>query len=348
MTTIIPTDYAAWLAELKTTIRSARLRASLAVNRELIALYWRIGKEILERQSVQGWGAKVIDQLARDLRSEFPDMRGLSPRNMKYMRAFAEVWPEEPIVQQLVAQIPWGHNVRLIDQVKDRQTREWYIQKTIENGWSRSVLEMQIETAAHRRTGAAQTNFDRALPSPQSDLARDILKDPYTFDFLGITDASNERTIEKALVSRLRDFLIELGVGFAFVGSQYRLEVEGDEFFIDLLFYHTRLHCYVVIELKNTAFRPEYVGKLNFYLAAVDDLVRHKTLDAPTIGLVLCKSKKGTVVEYALRDIHTPMGVSTYRTALPDAVADVLPSIEVLTEELQALSNDSDDQEVDQ
>jgi predicted nuclease of restriction endonuclease-like (RecB) superfamily len=343
MTTLIPPDYAAWLAELKTTIRTARLKASLAVNRELVLLYWRIGQEILERQSAQGWGAKVIDQLARDLRAEFSDMRGFSRTNLLYMRAFASSWPEEAIVHQLGGQIPWRHNCVIIDQVKDRPTREWYIRKTIENGWSRSVLELQIETAAHRRVGAAQTNFDRALPSPQSDLARDILKDPYTFDFLGITDASNERTIEKALVLRLRDFLIELGVGFAFVGSQYRLEVEGDEFFMDLLFYHTRLHCYVVIELKNTAFRPEYVGKLNFYLAAVDDLVRNQTVDAPTIGLVLCKSKKGTVVEYALRDINTPMGVSTYRTALPDAMAGVLPSIEALTEELRALQNDDQD-----
>ena len=241
MTTLVPPDYAAWLAELKATIRTARLKAGLAANRELVLLYWRIGKEILERQSTQGWGAKVIDQLARDLRAEFPDMRGLSPRNLKYMRAFAEAWPEERFVQQAAAQMPWFHNCILLDQVKGRPTREWYIQKTIENGWSRSVLELQIETAAHRRVGAAQTNFDRALPSPQSDLARDILKDPYTFDFLGITDASNERTIEKALVLRLRDFLIELGVGFAFVGSQYRLEVDGDEFFMDLLFYHTRL-----------------------------------------------------------------------------------------------------------
>jgi len=231
---------------LKTTIRTARLKAGLAVNRELVLLYWRIGKEILERQSAQGWGAKVIDQLARDLRAEFPDMRGFSRTNLLYMRAFASAWPEEAIVHQLGGQIPWRHNCVIIDQVKNRPTREWYIRKTIENGWSRSVLELQIETAAHRRVGAAQTNFDRALPSPQSDLARDILKDPYTFDFLGITDASNERTIEKALLLRLRDFLIELGVGFAFVGSQYRLEVDGDEFFMDLLFYHTRLHCYVV------------------------------------------------------------------------------------------------------
>jgi predicted nuclease of restriction endonuclease-like (RecB) superfamily len=229
-----------------------------------------------------------------------------------------------------------------VEKVKDRTTREWFIRKTVENGWSRSVLELQIETQAHKRFGAAQTNFDRALPALSSDLARDIIKDPYTFDFLGITDATNERTIEKGLVARLRDFLVELGVGFAFLGNQYRLEVDGDEFFIDLLFYHTRLHCYIVIELKNTEFKPEFVGKLNFYLAAVDDLVRDKKHDAPTIGLILCKSKKGTIVEYALRDVATPMGVSTYRTALPDAIAAALPSIESLTAEMAILSGDEE------
>ncbi|MBL8398055.1 MAG: DUF1016 family protein, partial [Candidatus Accumulibacter sp.] len=314
------------------------------VNRELISLYWHLGQEILQRRKRQAWGSKVLEQLARDLRAEFPDMKGLSLTNLKYMAMFAEAWPEGLIGHQAGDQIPWKHNCVIIEQIKDRPTREWYIRKTIENGWSRSVLEMQIETAAHRRAGAAQTNFDRALPSPQSDLARDLLKDPYTFDFLGITDAASERAIEKALVTHLRDFLIELGVGFAFVGSQYRLDVEGDEFFIDLLFYHTRLHCYVVIELKNTAFRPEYVGKLNFYLAAVDDLVRDKAVDAPTIGLVLCKSKKGTIAEYALRDIGTPMGISTYRTALPETIANALPSIEALTAELQALP-DHDEQD---
>jgi len=333
-------DYIAWLQSLKEQIRTARLKASLAVNRELVLLYWCIGREILERQKIQGWGSKVIDQLARDLRTEFPDMKGLSRTNLMYMRAFAEAWPDEAFVHQLGGQIPWRHNCLIVEQVKDRTTREWYIRKTVENGWSRSVLELQIETQAHLRVGTAQTNFDRALPAAQSDLARDIIKDPYTFDFLGITDATNERAIEKGLVTRLRDFLVELGVGFAFLGNQYRLEVEGDEFFIDLLFYHTKLHCYVVIELKNTAFKPEYVGKLNFYLAAVDDLVRDKKMDAPTIGLILCKSKKGTVVEYALRDMATPMGVSTYRTALPDAVAASLPSIETLEAEMASLTDD--------
>ncbi len=336
-TSLIPADYAAWLLALKEQIRTSRVKASLAVNKELVLLYWRIGKEILERQTAQGWGTKVIEQLAKDLKSEFPDMKGLSRTNLLYMRAFANAWGDEAIVQQLAGQLPWFHNCMIIDQVKDRSTREWYIKKTIENGWSRSVLEMQIETLAHLRFGAAQSNFAERLPAPHSDLARDILKDPYTFDFLGITEATNERTIEKGLVANLRDFLVELGVGFAFVGSQYKLDIAGTELYIDLLFYHTKLHCYVVIELKNTDFKFAYTGQLNGYLAAVDDLVRDKAFDAPTIGIILCKSKNATMVEYALRGVETPMGVSTFRTALPQSVLDVLPSIETLSEKLQTL-----------
>jgi predicted nuclease of restriction endonuclease-like (RecB) superfamily len=296
--TLAQTDYAQWLQTLKEQIRTARIKASLAVNSELIRLYWRLGREILARQDREGWGAKVIDQLAKDLRSEFPDMKGLSPRNMKYMRAFAQAWSSEEFVQQLAAQIPWFHHCTLLDKIKDQSLREWYVRKTTEHGWSRSILEMQIESQAHRRFGAAQTNFERTLPAPQSDLARDLLKDPYAFDFLGLTDSANERAIEKGLVQHLRDFLIEL---------------------------------------KNTEFKFEYTGQLNGYLAAVDDLVRDPAHDAPTIGLILCKSKKKTMVEYALRGVQTPMGVSTYRTALPDAVAQALPSIEVLAAEIERL-----------
>lgn len=264
-------------------------------------------------------------------------MGGLpSLRNMQYMRAFAEAWPDEAIVNQLGAQIPWKHNCTILDKVKDPTNREWYIKKTIENGWSRSVLEYQIETQLHLRLGMAQNNFARTLPEPQSELARDLVKDPYAFDFLGLTDAVHERVIEKALINNLRDFLIEMGVGFAFVGSQYKLDIDGREFYIDLLFYHTKLHCYVVIELKNTEFRFEYTGQLNGYLAAVDDLVRDKVRDAPTIGLILCKSQSAVMVEYALRGVETPMGVSTFRTALPQSVLDALPSIEELSEKLQA------------
>jgi predicted nuclease of restriction endonuclease-like (RecB) superfamily len=333
-----PSNYAAWLESLKTQIRTARVKASLAVNKELVLLYWRLGKEILARQTEQGWGTKVIEQLAKDLKTEFPDMGGLSRTSLLYMRSFATAWEDEAIVHQLGGQIPWKHNCTIIDQIKDRPTREWYIKKTIENGWSRSVLVMQIESQAHLRLGAAQTNFVNTLPAPQSDLARDLIKDPYVFDFLGLLEPTNERQIEKALINNLKDFLIELGVGFAFVGSQYRLEVVGQEFFIDLLFYHSRLHCYVVIELKNTDFKFEYTGQLNGYLAMVDDLVRDKAHDAPTIGLLLCKNKEHTIVEYALQGMNKPMGVSSFRTSpgLPKELVGLLPSIESLTEQLDA------------
>ena len=331
-------NYAAWLESLKTQIRTARVKASLAVNKELVLLYWRLGKEILARQTEQGWGTKVIEQLAKDLKAEFPDMSGLSRTSLLYMRSFAMAWEDEAIVHQLGGQIPWKHNCTIIDQIKDSPTRVWYIKKTIENGWSRSVLVMQIESQAHLRLGAAQTNFVNTLPAPQSDLARDLIKDPYVFDFLGLLEPTNERQIEKALINNLKDFLIELGVGFAFVGSQYRLEVVGQEFFIDLLFYHTRLHCYVVIELKNTDFKFEYTGQLNGYLAMVDDLLRDKAHDAPTIGLLLCKNKEHTIVEYALQGMNKPMGVSSFRTSpeLPKELAGLLPSIESLTEQLDA------------
>jgi predicted nuclease of restriction endonuclease-like (RecB) superfamily len=338
MTQLIPADYGNWLQGLKDQIRTARLKAGLAVNRELIQLYWRIGKEIVHLRAKRSWGSKVLDQLAKDLRAEFPDMRGLSLTNLKYMALFAQAWTEEAIGQQAVDQLPWGQNIAIFTMVSDPVTREWYVRKTTENGWSRAVLEMQIESQAHKRFGSAQNNFDRTLPAPQSDLARDLIKDPHAFDFLGITAAVNERQIEQSLLNHLRDFLIELGVGFAFVGSQYKLDIEGDEFYIDLLFYHLKLHCYVVIELKNTEFKFEYTGQLNGYLAAVDDLVRDAAVDAPTIGLILCKSKKKTMVEYALRGVQTPMGVSTYRTSpeLPKELADLLPSIEALTAELDA------------
>ena len=337
MNPLIPNDYPQWLMSLKTRIRQARVQASLSVNRELIHLYWSIGNTINQQRATQSWGAKVIAQLAHDLRTEFPDMKGLSSTNLKYMARFAKVWSEAAIGQQAVDQLPWGHNILIMTVLSEPNVREWYIRKTIENGWSRSVLEVQIESAAHLRVGAAQTNFERTLPAPQSDLAREFVKDPYTFDFLGITDASNERTIEKSLIAHLRDFMVELGVGFAFVGSQYKLDIEGHEFYIDLLFYHTKLHCYVVIELKNTEFKFEYTGQLNGYLAAVDDRVRDPLHDAPTIGLILCKSKNKTVVEYALRGMETPMGVSTYRTSpeLPKQFADLLPSVEFLTEQLK-------------
>ncbi len=337
----LPAGYKELLESLKARIRSAQLRAALSANRELVLLYWQIGREILQRQQKEGWGAKVIERLARDLRREFPEMKGLSPRNLQYMRAFAEAYPDEQFVQQLVAQIPWGHHCVLLDKVKDSQERLWYIQQTIEHGWSRNVLVHQIESGLYRRQGKAITNFERTLPAPQSDLARSLIKDPYVFDFLTLGPQAQERDLERALLEHLRDFLLELGTGFAFVGSQYRLDVGGEEFYIDLLFYQLRLRCYVVIDLKIGEFKPEYAGKMNFYLSAVDDLLRHPE-DRPGIGLILCKSKNRLVAEYALRDLSKPMGVATYRVteALPSELRESLPSLEELEAELGELKTD--------
>jgi len=301
-----PPDYADWLADIKSRVQAARSRAALAANAELIALYWQIGREILQRQSAQGWGSKVIERLARDLREAFPEMKGFSRANLLYMRAFAEIWPDEAIVQQLAGQLPWFHNVILITRLKEHSVREWYAQKAVANGWSRATLEVQIRNRLHERQGQAITNFNTRLPAPNSELAHETLKDPYLFDFLGLGDDAHEREIENALVRHITKFLLELGSGFAFMGRQYRLEVDGSEFFIDLLFYHTRLKCYVVVELKATAFKPEHAGQLNFYLTAVDRQVKAPD-DNPTIGLLLCKTKSQLVAEYALSGIEKPM-----------------------------------------
>jgi predicted nuclease of restriction endonuclease-like (RecB) superfamily len=309
------------LANLKSQIRTARVRAALAANRELVLLYWQIGKEILTRQRQEGWGTRVIDRLATDLRAEFPDMQGLSPRNLKYMRAFADAWPDDSILQQLVAQLPWGHNVRLLDYVKDPAERLWYVRETIQNGWSRNVLVMQIESGLFRRQGSAITNFQSTLPAPESDLAQQLIKDPYTFDFLTLPQDARERELENGLLVHVRDFLIELGTGFAFVGSQVPLEVGGEDFRLDLLFYHLKLRCFVVIDLKMGPFKPEYAGKMNFYLAVADDFLRHPN-DKPSIGLVLCKANNRIVAEYALRNIATPMGISEFK------LQGTLPTVE--------------------
>ncbi len=331
----LPSGYPELLENLKARIHQAQIRAALSVNRELVLLYWHVGREILQRQEREGWGAKVIDRLALGLGREFPEMKGFSPRNLKYMRAFAEAWPEEQIVQQAAAQIPWFHNVVLLEKIKDSAERLWYVQQTIEHGWSRNVLMHQIESNLCQRQGKAITNFQRTLPAPQSDLARSLLKDPYVFDFLTLGPEAQERDLERALLNHLRDFLLEMGKGFAFVGSQYRLVVGGDEFYVDLLFYQLRLRCYVVIEFKVGEFKPEYAGKMKFYLSAVDNLLRHAD-DRPSIGLILCKSKNQLVAEYALRDMSKPIGVATYRLteALPAEMQEALPSIEELKKEL--------------
>lgn len=330
-----PSGYADWLSELKTRIHAAQQRATLAVNRELVLLYWQIGRDILFRQAEQGWGAKVIERLAEDLRLAFPDMKGFSRANLMYMRAFAEAWPDAEIVQQAVGQLPWGHNLVLLTRLKDPAQRLAYAEHAIIHGWSRNVLNIHIETRLLERTGQAVTNFSASLPKPQSDLARESLKDPYRLDFLGLGREAGEREIEAALVKHVTEFLLELGAGFAFVGRQVLLDVGGDEFFIDLLFYHLKLRCYVVIELKGGKFKPEHLGQLGFYMTAVDRQIKHEQ-DNPTIGLLLCKSKNKVVAEYALGDKSQPMGIAEYKLleSLPAELQTSLPSIEQIEQEL--------------
>jgi len=334
-----PSGYADWLVDLKVRIHSAQQRAAFAVNRELVFLYWQIGRDILARQAEQGWGAKVIERLAHDLRTAFPEMKGFSPRNLKYMRAFAETWPDEEFVQAVLAQLPWYHQLALLDKLPNAEARRWYAAKAIEHNWSRNVLVMQIETRLRERSGTAVTNFPASLPKPQSDLARESLKDPYRFDFLGLGDEAQEREIENALVKHVTEFLLELGAGFAFVGRQVLLDVGGDEFFIDLLFYHLKLRCYVVIELKGGKFKPEHLGQLGFYLTAVDRQVKSDH-DNPTIGLLLCKSKNKVVAEYALGDKTQPMGIAEYKLleSLPAELQTSLPSIEQIENELGGMN----------
>ncbi|MEO1403034.1 MAG: PDDEXK nuclease domain-containing protein [Cyanobacteria bacterium J06635_1] len=336
------TNYEDFLQSLKARIQTAQVRAALSVNRELVLLYWQIGHDILARQQREGWGTKVIDRLAKDLKRNFPDMTGFSSRNLKYMRAFAEAYPDEQIVQRSVAQIPWGHNVRLLDALKDPEERLWYARQTIEQGWSRNVLLMQIESGLYsQETGqpkdGAITNFQRTLPKAQSDLAQDLIKDPYNFDFLTLAASAQEQDLKKSLTEHIRDFLLELGVGFAFVGSQYPLKVGSQDYEVDLLFYHLKLRCFVVIDLKMGEFEPEFSGKMNFYVTALDETMKHPD-DQPTIGMILCKSKDQTVAEYALRDINKPIGVATHRFGreLPKTLRDSLPSPEALEVELES------------
>lgn len=334
----VPAGYTDWLADIKSRVSAARQRAVLAANAELMRLYWQIGRDILERQASQGWGSKVIDRLASDLREAFPEMKGFSRANLMYMRAFAEAWSEAEIVQQAVGQLPWGQNVLLLTRLKDPALRLRYAQQASNDGWSRTTLELQIKNRLHERQGQAITNFEARLPAPHSELAHETLKDPYLFDFLGLGDDAHEREIENALVRHITRFLLELGTGFAFIGRQHRLEVAGDEFFIDLLFYHTRLKCYVVVELKATAFKPEHAGQLNFYLSAVDAQIKAPD-DKPTIGLLLCKSQNRLVAEYALSGIDKPIGVAEYELvrALPEPLITSLPTVEELESELGEL-----------
>ncbi len=360
--------YNSLLGDIKIRIRQAQIKATLSANAEMILLYWDIGRMIQDRQQREGWGTGVLRRLSCDLKSELPEVKGFSERNLKRMTQFYREYPQlSPIeprpvaqlesevtesvirpravaqtspvasLQQLAMRISWAHNILLIQTVKDLQTRLWYMQQVIEQGWSRDTLGQMIKTSAHKRQGEAITNFEKRLPSPQSELARQLLKDPYIFDFLTLEEPFHERELETGLVRHLEKVLLELGQGFAFVGRQYQLEVSDKDFYIDLLFYHLKLRCFVVIELKKGDFKPEYAGKMNFYCSVVDDQLKHET-DQPTIGLILCQTKDKILAEYSLRDINKPIGVSDYELtrALPDSLQSVLPTIEEIEAELQS------------
>ena len=347
-----PANYVKVIGSLKEKIRLARQKVSLSVNKELLQVYWEIGAIISQQQKEAGWGARVIDRMAADLKMEFPDFRGLSVRNLKYMRSFADAYPQfgqQPaaqmqtaenqsiiIVQQVAAQLPWGHHQVLLDKVKDPEQRMFYIQKAIENGWSRDVTVHQVETNLYQRTGKAITNFKTTLPNTQSDLAQQTIKNPYIFDFLTFTEEVKERELEKALIQHLKKFMLELGKGFAWVGNQKNLEVAGDDFFLDLLFYNYHMHCFVVFELKVGEFKPEFTGKLNFYVNAINEQLTGSA-DKPTIGILLCKTPNETVVKYSLQGIESPIGVSSYEfsKALPADIKGELPTIEELEQEIE-------------
>jgi predicted nuclease of restriction endonuclease-like (RecB) superfamily len=314
---LIPDDgYRALLEELKRRIRSSQVGAAIAVNQALTLLYWQIGQEILIRQEQQGWGSKVIDRLSEDLKQAFPEMKGFSRSNLKYMRAFAKAWPDlpdRPIGQRYADQLPWRHNQALIDKLDTQEERLWYARKSLENSWSRAVLIAQIESGLYlQKRGTSTTNFDRTLPQPQSDLAHEVIKDPYHFDFLLVDENIRHQDLRRALIEHLRDFLVELGVGFAFVGKDYRLEVGGEEIQLDLLFYHLELRCFIIIDLKMDNFQAEYSGRMNLSISAVDEQVR-KTSDQPTIGIILCKTKNKTIAEYAIRNLRNPIAVAEHR-----------------------------------
>ena len=331
-------SYTQFIEDIKSQIQSSRLAVVMNANSSMICLYWTIGKAILEKQREEGWGAKVIDRMAKDLKDAFPEMSGFSPRNIKYMRKFAECWPDYEIVQQVVAQIPWRTNLKLLDKVETQEGRVWYAQKVIENGWSSNVLELQIQSGLMERSGKSVNNFTATLPPTASDMANQVFKGPYLFDFLGTDMPRREVEIERQLTEHIQNFLLELGQGFAFVGRQVHMEVGNQDFYIDLLFYHLKLRCYVVIELKACDFEPGFIGQLNMYQNVVDDLLRHPD-DKPTIGLLLVKGKNKTVVEYSLAGYQNPIGVAEWKNqlarALPDELKSSLPSVEEIEKELE-------------
>ena len=340
-------EYQEWLSTIKQRIVSVRLRMALAASRELILFYWDLGEMISQKQAQSQWGDKLIAQLSADLQKAFPDIKGLSASNLKYCLRFFQFYrADAPIGQQAVDQLPWGHNIQIFTKCSSVAEAGFYIEQTLEQGWSRDVLALQLKSNLYARAGKAVTNFSRTLPSPQSDLAQQTLKDPYTFDFMAMTAPYNERDVERQLTQHITQFLLELGKGFAFIGRQYPLEVAGNDYFIDLLFYHVTLKCYVVVELKNRKFIPEYAGKLNFYLSAVDSLLKRAD-DQPTIGLLLCRDKNNIEVEFALRDMNKPMGVSEYTLveALPDNLKGALPTVEEIENDLLQLQQQAGEAE---
>lgn len=335
MEMILDDEYKEWLMRLKSKIRSMQLKAAVAVNGALIEFYWELGRIITEKQSQTKWGDKLIDQVARDLKTEFPDMAGLSNSNLKYCKRFYTFY-QSSMGQQPVDQIPWGHNILIFSKSRDMDEAGFYIRKTIENGWSRDVLGLQLKSHLYERQGKAITNFKDTLPDPMSDLATQLLKDPYNFDFLAMTENYKERELENALIDNVTKFLLELGTGFAYVGKQVAMQVGDQEYFIDLLFYHLKLRAYVVIELKVTDFIPEYAGKLSFYLSVANDILRHPT-DNPTIGLLICKNKNNVIAEYSLKNINQPIGVTEYQLTrlFPEEFKSSLPTIEEIETELK-------------
>lgn len=329
-------EYTNWLKGIKDKIRGTQLKASLSVNSILIELYWDLGREIVSKQEKSQWGSNIVEQLSIDLKHEFPEINGFSRRNLYAIRQWYLFYKQEfEFVPQVVAQIPWGHNRLIISKVKEIDAALFYTRATIEEGWGRDVLESQIESNLFERKGKSLSNFTKTLPEPLSELAIQTIKDPYSFDFLGLEEDAQEREIERELVGKITAFLLELGKGFAFVGSQYKIEVSETDYFIDMLFYHLDLRCFIVIELKAVKFKPEFAGKLNFYLSAVDSLVKRPD-DNPSIGILLCKSKDKIEAEFALRDINKPIGIADYNLtqAIPDNLKSKLPTVEELENSL--------------
>jgi predicted nuclease of restriction endonuclease-like (RecB) superfamily len=329
-------DYKIWISELKLKIRSTQIKTAIAVNSSLIQFYWELGKMITKKQSQTSWGDKLLEQISKDLKDEFPDLKGFSVRNLKYCRLFYNFYKDSQIRQQLVAQLPWGHNILIFSKSNSENEALFYIQQTIENSWSRDVLGLQIKSNLFERTGKSITNFKTTLSDPFSDLAEQTLKDPYIFDFITITSKAKEKDIENQLIEHIKKFLLELGKGFAFIGQQYHIEIAENDYYLDLLFYHIKLKCYVVIELKNRKFIPEDAGKLNFYLSAVDTLLKENE-DKSTIGLLLCRDKNNIEAEFSLRDLNKPIGISEFQLTeiIPEELKSSLPTIEEIENEFK-------------